>query len=164
MGAGATTVKHLIRERATEPGSHVTPSLFHPAAPATAIPEPRSQRGRERRQRSHHPQLTDLSHPGDAEAGEAEEHEGGQRDQHVHVLGPHEAGLRGAAAAPGVERSSGAPPAPPPSGIGARAAAPAPLDACPAPPAGRRVREDPSTPALWLSAKHPEPLARAAGS
>lgn len=33
-----------------------------------------------------------MSHPRDAEAGEAEEHDRCERDQEVHLLGPHGAG------------------------------------------------------------------------
>ena len=78
--------------------------------------------------------LTGLSHPGNAEAGEAEEHDSDERDEQVHVPGPH--GADSTAAAPhtlartAVHTATTPPPAkdghalclPP----GARAAAPLP--------------------------------------
>lgn len=64
------------------------PLSAHPLLPDPAILGPRSKAvgGRS------HPPLTGLSHPGDAETGEAEEHDRDERHQQVHLLGPHAAG------------------------------------------------------------------------
>lgn len=60
----------------------------HPLLSDPAIQEPRRKTVGRRR----HPPLTGLSHPGDAETGEAEEHDRDERHQQVHLLGPHGAG------------------------------------------------------------------------
>lgn len=87
------------------PGPHVALLLSDPAAPA--ILEPRRREGGKAGGRSH-PPLTGLSHPGDAEAGEAEEHDSDEREQQVHALDPHGAGRVGQRAERRVEATSSA--------------------------------------------------------
>lgn len=73
---------------------HIFPLFSNPAAPV--ILEPGSPRTEKKGGRSQAP-LTGLSHPGDAEAGEAEEHHSDERDEQVHVPGPHGADSMAAA-------------------------------------------------------------------
>lgn len=72
---------------------HLLPFLQH-GAQSSWSPEAQN---REKRQEERAP-LTSLSHPGDAEAGEAEEHSSDERDEQVHVPGPHGADSTAAAA------------------------------------------------------------------
>uniref|UniRef100_A0A9L0SPV5 ELMO domain containing 2 n=2 Tax=Equus TaxID=9789 RepID=A0A9L0SPV5_HORSE len=83
---------YICKAPKTRPGdsSQVPTSPPFPSS-RPSIPKPRSQGGGKGGERSH-PRLTGLSHPRDAEAGEAEEHDRCERDQEVHLLGPHGAG------------------------------------------------------------------------
>ena len=87
--------------------------------------------------------LTGLSHPGNAEAGEAEEHDSDERDEQVHVPGPHGADSTAATTRSLARTAVHTATTPPPAKDGQRTV-PAPQGArrC-APP---RRRKEPSSP------------------
>lgn len=60
---------------------------FSPTRPLQSSWSPEAPEPRKRREEPG--AATSLSHPGDAEAGEAEEHYSDERDEQVHVPGPH---------------------------------------------------------------------------
>lgn len=119
------------------PGSYAT----LPASSPTSSPGPRSP-GRGKAGGRSHPLRTGLSHPGDAETEEAEQHDREERDQPVHQLGPHGAGRVGRRAA-GSKVGRGASSAPTRRGKQAGACAPTrPLRTLPTASLGpQRTRE-----------------------
>lgn len=127
---------YICKAPKTRPGdsSQVPTSPPFPSS-RPSIPKPRNQGGGKGGERSH-PRLTGLSHPRDAEAGEAEEHDRCERDQEVHLLGPHGAGWVGDSRQRSRWRRRAAPTPPRMSTRGACA-----LDA--------RAREPPSPPGRW---------------